>query len=41
MSVMSGKTVEETMARRPRYWFAALIWVGVLIASAVAVIAAV
>ena len=40
MSVMTSKTVEESMARRPQYWFAALIWLGVLAASAIAVIAA-
>lgn len=41
MSVMSSKAVEETTVRRPHYWFAALIWMGVLAASAMAVIAAV
>jgi hypothetical protein len=40
MSVMTTKTVEESTARRPHYWFAALIWMGVLAASAMAVLAA-
>lgn len=40
MSVMSSKAVEEATAHRPHYWFAAFIWMGVLAASAMAVLAA-
>lgn len=37
MSVMLSKDLEQTIAQRPQYWFAILIWIAVLAASAVAV----
>ena len=40
MSVMPSRAVEEPTAHRPQYWFAFLIWVGVIAASVMAVIAA-
>jgi hypothetical protein len=41
MSVMSSKAVEQATAHRPQYWFAIAIWIAVIVASVVAVTAAV
>jgi hypothetical protein len=41
MSVMLSKAVEQTTAHRPQYWFVIVIWIAVVIASVVAVTAAV
>ena len=41
MPTITGKAVEQATARGPQYGFAILIWVGVVVASVVAIIAAV
>jgi hypothetical protein len=41
MSVMTTKAAEAATPQRPQYWFAILIWMAAIAASAVAVITAV
>lgn len=41
MPITQDAVVTEATARRPRYWFAALIWMAVIAASLAAVAAAV
>jgi hypothetical protein len=41
MSVMLSKAIEQATAHRPQYWFAIVIWIAVIVASVVAVTAAV